>query len=323
VSRSAKTLPSTGIARIARISLIASISLAGASAFAQVEYPAVRALRESDLIFAQLADSIERYHQSEMSGKGDRAEAEPSFYAYTMPGDADVFSVAAAFSLPYDTLVTLNRLDSLDVVHAGTTLLVPSIPGIFVCESPGNELEYLVRSLWAGEQRAHFPVRAIVGGHSVDYIFYPGAEFHASERTFFLVAGFRFPLPKGVITSGFGQRLDPFTGRSERFHTGIDIGAPFGTRVFASRAGKIESTGYSETYGNFIIIAHDANWETLYGHLSKILAAKGQAVSGGDVIGLVGSTGMSTGPHLHFETRKRGEAIDPAPLLGSRRSDPE
>jgi murein DD-endopeptidase MepM/ murein hydrolase activator NlpD len=282
---------------------------------AQSPYPLIRTLRAGDIIYDQLSESIERFHQSE---KGGPAAPELSFYAYTLPNDADVFSLAAAFSLPYDTLATLNRLRDAGTIAAGSTLLIPSAPGIFVCESPDNELEYLVKSLWREEPEPHSTIKAFVGGRYVAFVFYPGAEFHASERTFFLVAGFRFPLPRGVITSGFGPRTDPFTGHAVTFHTGIDIGAPFGTDVYAARSGRVESTGYSDVYGNFILVVHDKNWETLYGHLSKILAVKGQAVKSGDMIGLVGSTGMSTGPHLHFEIRRRGVATDPAPLMMSR-----
>jgi murein DD-endopeptidase MepM/ murein hydrolase activator NlpD len=282
---------------------------------AQSPYPKILALRAGDLIYDQLTESIERFHRSE---KDDSVAPELSFYAYTLSGDADIFSLAAAFSLPYDTIATLNRLRGAEILPAGSTLLIPSAPGIFVSESPDNDLEYLVMSLWKEDPQPHFSVRAFVAGRSVDFVFYPGAEFHASERTFFLVAGFRFPLPKGVITSGFGARVDPFTGRSVAFHTGIDIGAPLGTEVYAARSGVVESAGYGDVYGNFILVAHDKVWETLYGHLSKTLVVKGQSLKVGDVIGLVGSTGMSTGPHLHFEIRRRGVATDPSTLMMGR-----
>jgi len=275
-------------------------------------YPAIRSAGPEDLIYEQLVDSVERFHQSEKAGT---AAPELSFYAYTLPEDLDIFSLAAAFSIPYDALASLNRMPNAATIAKGSTLVIPSLPGIFVAERPANDLEYLMKSLWVEEAEPHVSVRANIDGRFADFSFYPGAEFHPSERTFFLVAGFRFPLPKGVITSGFGERLDPFTGRSMKFHTGIDIGAPYGTEVYAARSGRVESTGYGEVYGNFVIVAHDPIWETLYGHLSKILVAKGQSVQVGEAIGLVGSTGMSTGPHLHFETRRRGVATDPAPLL--------
>ena len=296
--------------------VISALALAmhAADVSGQAPYPRILALRDDDVVFAQLSDSIEHFLSSARK-QGYEPQTELSFYSYILPREANLFEIAAAVSLPYDTLATLNRLDSPAALPAGTLLIIPSEPGIFVCDTPRGELEFLMRSLWQEEAAHGVKVRVRLGQESASYTFYPGAEFHASERTFFLVAGFRFPLPKGVITSGFGARVDPFTGRSIKFHAGIDIGAPLGTQVFAARAGKVESVSYSDVYGNFILLSHGTEWETLYGHLSKTLVVAGQQVGSGDVIGLVGSTGMSTGPHLHFETRRRGVATDPAPLI--------
>lgn len=297
------------------IALVALIAIAlPAASQSPPAYPTIHALGPQDLIFEQLADSIESFHRGEQGGG---AQAELSFYAYAPSEDTDLFSLAAALSLPYDVLATLNRLPDAEAIIKGRTLLIPSQPGIFVAQTPESDLELLVKSLQP-LGAPNVPIRAFVDGRRVDFLFYPGAEFNPNERIFFLVAGFRFPLPKGVITSGFGSRADPFTGKSIRFHTGIDIAAPYGTAVYAARSGKVESSGFSDVYGDYVIVVHDATWETLYGHLSKILAVKGQSVKTGDTIGLVGSTGMSTGPHLHFETRRRGVATDPAPLMMSR-----
>jgi len=296
-----------------RIPILLFLLLAGLHrSIAQPNYPLIHAMNGDDVVFAQLSEGIERFHESEKTGVDAH---DLSIFSYRMSVDTDIFSLAAACSIPYDTLATLNRIGTAQTLTAGTTILIPSQPGLFVCDEPDNDLEFLVRSLWTGDQAPHYRIKAFVGVREVDFTFFPGAAFHASERTFFLVAGFRFPLPKGVITSGFGARLDPFSGKRITYHSGIDIGAPFGTTVFASRSGRVEETGYSDIYGNYILVSHDATWETLYGHLSKILVAKGQRVRAGDTIGLVGSTGMSTGPHLHFETRKRGVATDPSQLI--------
>jgi murein DD-endopeptidase MepM/ murein hydrolase activator NlpD len=279
---------------------------------AQPSYPLIHSLNNDDIVFAQLSEGIERFHEGE---NVDTVTLELSLFCYRLGVDTDLFALAAACSIPYDALATLNRIGTAQTLTAGTTILIPSLPGLFVCDKPDNDLEFLVRSLWTGDQAQHYQIKAFVGGRQVDFTFFPGAAFHPSERTFFLVAGFRFPLPKGVITSGFGARVDPFSGKKITYHSGIDIGAPFGTTVFASRSGRVEETGYSDIYGNYILISHDSTWETLYGHLAKILVAKGLWVRAGDTIGLVGSTGMSTGPHLHFETRKRGVATDPSQLI--------
>jgi len=314
-------IPTNGTSRVPshtsrsiRIAAFALFLAGPVPAFAQEPYPAIRAPQTGDCIYDQLEDSIERFHQSQ---KTDQPAADLSIYSYILPVDLDIFSVAAAFSLPYDSIATLNRLRSAETIPKGTMLLIPSEPGVFVAQEPDNDLELLMKSLWSESAASHSRVRAFLGKRYADFVFYPGAEFNPAERTFFLVSGFRFPLPRGVITSDFGARLDPFTGRTVKFHGGIDIGAPYGTTVFAARSGRVETSGWSDTYGNYVVIVHDSSWETLYGHLSKILVSKGQKLASGETIGLVGSTGMSTGPHLHFETRRRGVATNPKPLMMS------
>ncbi|AFY94751.1 metalloendopeptidase-like membrane protein [Chamaesiphon minutus PCC 6605] len=115
-------------------------------------------------------------------------------------------------------------------------------------------------------------------------------------------------------TSRFGWRTHPLTG-TRRFHSGIDIGAPSGTPVVATATGTVVSAGWNGGYGKAIVIQHNDTLQTLYGHLSEIAVQPGQQIIQGTVIGLVGSTGNSTGPHLHFETRTPGAngwvAVDP------------
>ncbi len=115
---------------------------------------------------------------------------------------------------------------------------------------------------------------------------------------------------KGFITDGFGYRIDPFTGK-RAFHKGIDISARRGTPVVAPADGIVTMAGKTKGYGNFVVINHQNNIETRYGHLRDIFVKKGQIVKRGDVIGTVGNTGRSTGPHLHFEVRVNGKAVNP------------
>jgi murein DD-endopeptidase MepM/ murein hydrolase activator NlpD len=117
------------------------------------------------------------------------------------------------------------------------------------------------------------------------------------------------------ITSRFGWRTHPLTG-SRRFHSGLDIAAPSGTPVVATATGTVISAGWNGGYGKAIVIQHNDTQQTLYGHLSEIAVQPGQQIAQGTVIGLVGSTGNSTGPHLHFEARSPGAtgwvAVDPS-----------
>jgi murein DD-endopeptidase MepM/ murein hydrolase activator NlpD len=128
-------------------------------------------------------------------------------------------------------------------------------------------------------------------------------------------AAFIYPLASPAsISSRFGWRTHPLTG-NRRFHSGVDIAAPSGASVLATGAGTVVSAGWNGGYGNAVIIQHNDNQQTLYGHLSKVSVQAGQTIDQGTVIGLVGSTGNSTGPHLHFESRTSTNgawvAVDP------------
>jgi murein DD-endopeptidase MepM/ murein hydrolase activator NlpD len=118
----------------------------------------------------------------------------------------------------------------------------------------------------------------------------------------------------GTVTSDFGWRIHPILG-IELFHTGIDIGAPYGTPIKAAAGGRVTMAAWYGGYGNCTIIDHGDGLSTLYAHQSSFKVSTGQSVAQGQLIGYVGSTGLSTGPHLHFETRVNGEPVDPMRYL--------
>ncbi|MEA3485746.1 MAG: M23 family metallopeptidase [Candidatus Aerophobetes bacterium] len=122
-----------------------------------------------------------------------------------------------------------------------------------------------------------------------------------------------FPV-QGWITSGYGWRRNPFTGKRE-FHKAIDISAPWGTPIRAAAKGKIVYAGWDDAYGLKIRISDGYGYYTVYGHLSHILVKRGAWVKKGQIIGRVGSTGRSTGPHLHFEVWRNGKSINPLNLM--------
>lgn len=124
-------------------------------------------------------------------------------------------------------------------------------------------------------------------------------------------AGYRWPVSGFVITTYFGTR-----GAYQRYHTGVDLAAPYGTPIYASRAGQVEVSGWSRFgYGFHVILDHGGSVETLYGHMSRLAVGAGQWVQRGQLIGYVGSTGWSTGPHVHFEVRVNGTARNPLRYL--------
>lgn len=113
------------------------------------------------------------------------------------------------------------------------------------------------------------------------------------------------------IASGYGYRIDPVY-KTTKFHAGLDFSAPQGTPIYATADGAVTTAGSTGNgYGNHVIIKHGYGYETLYGHMVRVKVRNGQAVKRGEVIGWVGSTGKSTGPHCHYEVHKNGEKIDP------------
>lgn len=152
-----------------------------------------------------------------------------------------------------------------------------------------------------------------------------GSGFFVTGSAGSLVGSMACPVVGAVVTQGFGPTavlLEPPGFGYPHFHTGIDLAAPLGTPVHAANDGFVEvagtmvdALGIPIGYGNYIKVAVGGSEEEIYGHLSAILVAPNQMVRAGELIGAVGSTGSSTGPHLHFEVRVRGVPVDPAPAL--------
>jgi murein DD-endopeptidase MepM/ murein hydrolase activator NlpD len=235
-----------------------------------------------------------------------------TIYTYTPGAGEDIFGLAARSSIPYSALATVNRLAHPASLEPGRVLLLPSVPGIFVPEYPDTDLERLILSARANQGGIILTLTR--NGGRERFRFIPGSDFTAAERAFFLNTAFRFPLLNYRITSGFGMRISPITG-TPRIHEGLDLAAPEGTEVFAVREGVVTDLGEDPVYGKYVVIRHGENWASLYGHLSLISTSLRSIVRSGTLIGRVGSTGQSTGPHLHFELRQNGRAQDPGKLL--------
>jgi len=159
--------------------------------------------------------------------------------------------------------------------------------------------------------------------HVIDQVLaWAGAQDSATTGTgssYGGVAGaWRIPLAQYTVTSEYGMRVSPTQGGAPVLHAGIDLGDPEGTPVLAAAAGQIARAGWNDGYGNFIQIDHGGGLATEYGHMSAINAAAGQIVAMGDIIGAVGSTGDSTGAHLHFNTLTNGRYEDPRSFMAAR-----
>lgn len=168
-----------------------------------------------------------------------------------------------------------------------------------------EEIDELVRELWAQEAAAS-------GGGTSGGTSGGGNTSGIGSSNAVDLSSLTWPTPScSYITSRFGYRTQPTAGAST-YHQGLDIGAAAGATILAAASGTVEIAYYYGGYGNCVLINHGGGVSTLYGHMSSIAVSTGQYVSQGQVIGYVGSTGVSTGPHLHFEVRVNGALVDPA-----------
>jgi len=248
---------------------------------------------------------------------------------YVVKNGDTLWSVANAFNLDINSLFGCNKVSEGDILKVGAIVKVPNQDGIFVTVKKGQTVDKLAK------EYSIYP-EAILSANGMEdasslkessSIFLPGAkvaayvETNGSRRA---VAsgvkdqvtarrGFGWPVV-GKISSSYGWRKDPIRGNRD-FHTGLDIRAPRGRPIVASSAGKIIHAGWMGGYGRTIVISHPGNVTTLYGHCSKLLVNSGQTVKRGQRIALVGSTGRSTGNHVHFEVRSGGSPMNPIKVL--------
>ncbi len=292
--------------RVKQILLTAVLSLCAFSAFSQ-GYTVISKLESRNPEFKQ--------HQSEFQKNNmalsSRRPYNMNIYQYTVTEKFDVLSLASRTSLRIDTVVTINGIDSAEENISGKTIYLPTINGLFIPLNPVTSVDYLLAKEYPlkdedGEEL--YPIYTIAGK---DFYFIVDGKFSSSDRAFFYDPGLTLPLEKSVLTSPYGMRISPISGKW-LMHKGIDMAAPKGTPIHACKAGTvIVATEMDRVYGNYVIIDHGKGMTSLYGHMSKMLVSKGDRVSAGETIGLVGSTGMSTGPHLHFEIKLNGELQDP------------
>lgn len=223
-------------------------------------------------------------------------------------GDS-LWKVSQQFNIDPESLAAANGLNVNRYLQTGQILLIPPGKGVYhavkrgesvwqICQGYGVDANRVIE-----ENRIENPSQLQEG----QKLFLPGARPKKKSVEFI------WPV-RGRLTSGYGYRQHPMGGQS-KFHCGIDIAAPVGRTIYAAMDGKVLSTGRRGSLGLAVVIQHDEQYSTIYGHASSILVRSGQQVKQGDPIALVGNTGLSTGPHLHFEIRKSGRAINPRPLL--------
>ena len=234
--------------------------------------------------------------------------------SYKTTGGDTLSKIASRFRLNVDTLVSWNGIRDARSLPAGTLLSVPNSDGLRYTVRRGDTLQGIARAYgvdFNGILDANMLSSSVITvGQD---LFIPGARLNPNELNRILGSLFMYPV-QGPISSYFGARPDPFTG-VPNMHNGIDIVNKPGTTIMAAMAGTVRSVGFNFNYGNYVIIQHSGVYQTLYGHLTRYVVTRGQRVSQGQKIGELGTTGYSTGPHLHFSIFKNGEAVDPLRFL--------
>jgi murein DD-endopeptidase MepM/ murein hydrolase activator NlpD len=286
-------------------------------------FPMINRLGAGDVVFRQYEEDVREGRRVFTTMAGSRLGAgrklspaewaeRLTVYGYTTRVDEvvddTVQGIASRCVVSQASIATLNRIN-----HNGgigeRMLLLPTLSGIFVPLDPASDME---RLLLSARDRDDGTEITLAGTR---YLFFPGDDFSPTERAFFFSSGrFQFPLRSYTVTSRFGSRVSPISG-TVRFHGGLDLAAPLGTDVYAAGDGTVAECGENAVYGKFVLIRHDETWTSLYGHLSAVLVKQGERIDRGKTLGRVGSTGQSTGPHLHFELRQNGRAADPQALL--------
>ncbi len=257
---------------------------------------------------------VKELHRKEEEAQKNPPRVEVRYYT-VKEGDS-LWSIANSFGLDVNTLFGSNRLSG-ELIRPGKSVRIPNQDGIFVKVKSGDTVASLA-------QKYDVYPEAIRSANGLDLaarltageeIFIPGAKVEIDEAKSALVerrsASARMIWPvNGRINSPFGWRSDPFGGRRS-FHTGLDIKAPHGSGIRAAMSGVVVYAGWMSGYGKTVVIQHQNGTSTLYAHCSALTVPAGRRVSQGDIIARVGSTGRSTGAHLHFEVRAEGVPVNP------------
>jgi len=259
---------------------------------------------------------------AEIGGIPDSMREPPDFSApqplayrsYAVEKGDTISEIAQRFGLTQDTLLSVNGIKNARLVQIGQVLKVPNQDGILHQVRRGESIAGLADKHAIEAERVRIANGLIDGEPTAgETIFLPAARLARVDLQEINGDLFKWPV-RGYISSRYGWRTSPFTG-ARQFHSGLDIAAPQGTPLRAAMAGRVSATGYDVNSGNYVVISHHSGYRTFYGHLDVIRVKAGEFVNEGQRIGDVGSTGLSTGSHVHFTVFKNGVTVNPINLI--------
>ncbi|MEW5783584.1 MAG: M23 family metallopeptidase [Bacillota bacterium] len=290
----------SGIVKAVAVALITGIVCFGGfdSAAAMEEAEEEESSGDVPLYFMQLTEYSATVHNEAEANK-------PLLLKYRIqPGD-NLSDIAAQCGTDVETLVRLNNIVNPHHILAGDTLEVITVVGSVHDVSEGETLEQIAQ-IYGVEEEIIIEANNLARDTILDRgerVIIPGGKPSRSTQ----LPAFEWPL-QGGLTSGFGWR-------GNEFHYGIDIGAPIGTPFYAAAAGQVTYAGYRGAYGIMVEVDHGSAYSTRYAHANSVAVVSGQYVNGGQLLGYVGLTGNTTGPHLHFELHRGLERLNPMQFL--------
>ncbi len=254
-------------------------------------------------------------------GSGDIAGIEPVLLisgeplSYKVKSGDTLSEISKSNNIKIGTLISFNKITDVRRLQVGMELRIPEFDGLPYEVKAGDSLSLI-------SKKFNISINSILDANNLDseviqpgdVLFIPGAAMNEFDYKKAMGTLFIYPT-SGRLSSGFGYRPDPFTGK-RRFHNGIDLANASGTRILATMAGRVADIGDRPSgYGKYVIIKHSNGYQSLYGHMDKVVVREGQYVNQGGKIGEMGNTGRSTGPHLHFSVYKNNAPVNPLNYL--------
>lgn len=270
-------------------------------------------ISENDVASDSLDAAAAVLNQDSYSSEG----LELCYYTYRVKKGDMIGYIADNFGITQDTIISVNNIHQSRLIQIDQYLKIPSMPGIIYTVKKNGETAESIAEKYEVSAEKFIRVNKLEKNASLiagQTVFVPDAQLDWVTRQEINGDLFHKPIhSRYYLSSYYGWRSSPFSGKRS-YHSGIDMACPQGTPVYAALGGTVTSVGYNSVYGNFVIITHHSGYKTLYGHMSKQLVTRGKKVDTSTKIGLVGSTGLSTGPHLHFTVYKFGKTVNPAAL---------